>query len=163
MSPRSSPKRLGKLPTAFTLNKWFHFKYRVLGGRFWQWANGKLVHDNVQVGKEWKITAGTLGLGCHKSRLNCKTLFDNIKITLLVATSPKVTLGRIQYFIRTPSPLMGEKKLLLGEKKLPAVSPTTNHEPRMAFIGSLIFQRILAPVFQCFKTANLFVKMFRSC
>lgn len=62
-----------RLPTAFTINTWFHFKYQVLGDRFSQWANGKLVHNNVQVGSEWKIPAGTLGLGCHKSSNNCKT------------------------------------------------------------------------------------------
>ena len=35
------------LPTAFKLNMWFHFKYRVMGGRLSQWVNGKLVHDNI--------------------------------------------------------------------------------------------------------------------
>ena len=127
-------KYKGKLPTAFTFNKWFHFKYRVLGERFWQWANGKLVHDNVQVGKEWKIAAGTLGLGCHRSPHNCKTLYDNIK----VAAAPKITLGKIQPFISTQSSLLGEKKLPADSCKQIhlQVSLTTNHAPRMAFIGS---------------------------
>ena len=118
-------KYKGKLPTAFTLNKWFHFKYRVLGDRFWQWANGKLVHDNLQVGRGWKIAAGTLGLGCHKSPLNCKTLYDNIKVTFLVAAAPKITLGKIQHLIPT-------QRSLLGEKKLPADSCKQIHDASLA-------------------------------
>ena len=120
----------GKLPTAFKLNKWFHFKYRVLGDRFWQWANGKLVHDNLQVAKEWKIAAGTLGLGCHKSDNNCKTLYDNIKVTLLVATAPKITLGRIQPFIPTQSSLLGEKKLPADSCKQIHDASLANNKPR---------------------------------
>ena len=123
-------KYKGKLPTAFTLNKWFHFKYRVLGARFWQWANGKLVHDNVQVGKEWKIAAGTLGLGCHRSPHNCKTLYDNIKVTFLVATAPKITLGRIQHFIPTQSSLLGEKKLPADSCKQIHDASLANNKPR---------------------------------
>ena len=111
----------GKLPTPFKLNTWFHFRYRVVGDRFWQWANGKVVQDNVKVSKQWKIAAGTLGLGCHKSPHNCKTLYDNIKVTFLVATAPKITLGRIQHSIPTQSSL-------LGEKKLPADSCTQIHD-----------------------------------
>ena len=123
-------KYKGKLPTAFTLNKWFHFKYRVLGDRFWQWANGKLVHDNLQVGKGWKIAAGTLGLGCHKSNLNCKTLYDNIKVTFLVTTAPKITVGRIQHFIPTQSPLLGEKKLPADSCKQIHDASLANNKPR---------------------------------
>ena len=119
-----------KLPTAFILNKWFHFKYRVLGDRFWQWANGKLVHDNVQVGKEWKIAAGTLGLGCHLSPHNCKTLYDNIKVTLQVATAPKITLGKIQHLIPTQSSLLGEKKLPADSCKQIHDASLANNKPR---------------------------------
>ena len=123
-------KYKGKLPTAFILNKWFHFKYRVMGDRFWQWANGKLVHDNMQVGKEWKIAAGTLGLGCSGSPLNCKTLYDNIKVTLLVATAPKITLGKIQHFIPTQSSLLGEKKLPADSCKQIHDASLANNKPR---------------------------------
>ena len=123
-------KYKGKLPTAFTLNKWFHFKYRVLGDRFWQWANGKLVHDNVQVGKEWKISAGTLGLGCHKSPHNCKTLYDNIKVTLLAAIAPNITLGRIQPFLPSHSALLGEKKLPADSCKQIHDASLANNKPR---------------------------------
>ena len=65
-------KYKGKLPTPFKLNTWFHFRYRVVGDRFWQWANGKVVQDNIKVSKEWKISAGTLALGCHSSPHNRK-------------------------------------------------------------------------------------------
>ena len=123
-------KYKGKLPTAFILNKWFHFKYRVVGERFWQWANGKHVHDNVQVGKEWKIAAGTLGLGCNRSPHNCKTLYDNIKVTFLVATAPKITLGRTQPFIPTQSSLLGEKKLPADSCKQIHDASLANNKPR---------------------------------
>ena len=115
----------GQLPTPFKLNTWFHFRYRVVGDRFWQWANGKVVQDNAKVSKEWKITAGTLGLGCHKSNQNCKTFYDNIKVTLLVATPPNITVGKIKHFIPTQSSL-------LGEKKLPADSSKQIHDASLA-------------------------------
>ena len=115
----------GKLPTAFTLNTWFHFKYQVLGDRFSQWSNDKLVHNNVQVGSEWKILAGTLGLGCHRSPHNCKTLYDNIKVRFLVASPPNITLGNFQ-----PGHLSHSS--LLGEKKLPADSCKQIHDASLA-------------------------------
>ena len=123
-------KYKAKLPTAFKLNTWFHVKYRVLGERFWQWVNGKLIHNNVQVGKEWKIAAGTLGLGCHQSPSKCKTLYDNIKVTFLVATAPKITLGRIQHFIPTQSSLLGEKKLPADSCKQIHDASLANNKPR---------------------------------
>ena len=110
-----------KLPTAFTVNTWFHFKYQVLGDRFSQWANDKQVHDNVQVGNGWNIPAGTLGLGCHRSPNNCKTFYDNIKVRLLVASPPNITLGiSLAGHLRQSS--------LLGEKKLPADSCKQIHD-----------------------------------
>ena len=118
-------KYKGKLPRAFTINTWFHFKYQVLGDRFSQWANGKLVHNNVQVGSEWKILAGTLGLGCYRSPLNCKTLYDNIKVRFLVASPPNITLGNFQ-----PGHLSHTS--LLGEKKLPADSCKQIHDASLA-------------------------------
>ena len=50
---------------------------------------------------------------------------DNVKVTILVATPPKITLG-----IFKPGRL--SQSALLGEKKLPADS----HAPRMVFTGS---------------------------
>ena len=120
----------GQLPTPFKLNTWFHFRYRVAGDRFWQWANGKVVQDNVKVSKEWKITAGTLGLGCHKSNHNCKTFYDNIKVTLLVATPPNITLGKIKLFIPAQSSLLGEKKLPADSCKQIHDASLANNKPR---------------------------------
>ncbi|XP_068733895.1 uncharacterized protein [Montipora capricornis] len=120
----------GRLPTAFQLNKWFHIKYRVIGNRFWQWVNGKLVHNNLKVEKEWEIPAGTLGLGCHKSSLNCKTLYDNIKVTLLVAKDPKITLGLLQPFFFPNSGLLGDKKLPADSCKQIHDASLVNNKPR---------------------------------
>ena len=111
----------GKLPTSFKLNTWFHFKYRVLGDRFSQQANDKFVHDNVQVGKEWMISSGTFGLGCYRSPHNCKTFCDNIKVTLLVASPPNITLESFQ-------PTFPSQSALLGEKELPADSCKQIHD-----------------------------------
>ena len=113
-----------KLPTAFQLNKWFNFKYRVMGDRFSQWANGKVVHDNIQVSSKWMIPAGTFGLGCHHSPHNCKTLYDNIKVTFVVSTPPNITLGSFQSFLPKPA--------LLGGKKLPADSCKQIHDASLA-------------------------------
>ena len=115
----------GKLPTTYKLNKWFHFKYRVLGDRFSQWANGKIVHDNIQVSSKWMIPAGTFGLGCHHSPYNCKTFYDNIKVTFVVSTPPNITLGSFQSFLP-------KKIALLGEKKLPADSCKQIHDASLA-------------------------------
>ena len=128
MRPQANNKDGGwkynsKLPTAFTLNTWFHFKYQILGNSFSQWANDKLVHNNVQVGSEWKIPAGTLGLGCHRSPNNCKTLYDNIKVRFLVASPPNITLGNFQL-----SHLELSQSNLLGGKKLPADSCKQIHD-----------------------------------
>ena len=119
-----------KLSTTFKINTWFHFKYRVLGDRFSQWANGKLVHDNVQVSREWKIAAGTLGLGCHKSPNNCKTLYDNIKVRLLVASPPNITLGSFQPGLLSQSALLGEKKLPADSCKQIHDASLANNQPR---------------------------------
>ena len=118
---RENPYYYGKF-SAFKPNIWFHLKYRVLGDSwFSQWVNGKLVHHNLKVGKEWKIPAGTVGLGCHKSPHNCKTLYDNIKVSLLVAAPPNITLGILR-------PLFPSQRALLGEKKLPADSCKQIHD-----------------------------------
>ena len=125
-----SAKYGGRLPTAFTINKWFHLKYRVIGNRFWQWANGKLVHNNLKVEKQWEIPKGTVGLGCHKSSLNCKTLYDNIKVTLLVATAPSVTLGKLKAFFPIKSALLGQKKLPADSCKQIHDASLVNNKPR---------------------------------
>ncbi|XP_068684699.1 uncharacterized protein [Montipora foliosa] len=123
-------KYRGRLPTAFQLNKWFHLKYRVIGNRFWQWVNGKLVLNNLKVEKEWEIPAGTLGMGCARSPYNCKTLYDNIKVTLLVAKHPKITLGLLQPFFFPNSALLGDKKLPADSCKQIHDASLVNNKPR---------------------------------
>lgn len=72
-----------QLPQPFTKNKWFHFRYRVLGNRVVQWANDALI-QNATVGSDWMIPKGTIGLGCHSiykgSLQGCRTFYDNIKV-----------------------------------------------------------------------------------
>jgi len=118
------------LPTAFKLNTWFHFKYQVLSDRFSQWANGKLVQNKVQVGKKWIISAGTLGMGCHRTPHNCKTVYDNIKVTLLVATPPKITLGIFKPGVLSQSALLGEKRLPADSCKQIHDASLVNNQPR---------------------------------
>ena len=135
MRPQANNKDGGwkynsKLPTAFTLNTWFHFRYQVLSDRFSQWANDKLVHKNVQVDSEWKIPAGTLGLGCHRSPHKCKTLYDNIKVRFLVANPPNITLGEFQLSYLSQSSLLGEKKLPADSCKQIHDASLVNNKPR---------------------------------
>ena len=82
-----------------------------MGGRFSQWANGKLVHDNIKVSSKWMVSTGTFGLGSHRSPQRCKTLYDNIKVTFVVSSPPKVNLGSFQSFVPEISALLGEKKV----------------------------------------------------
>ena len=126
----SNDKYGGRLPTAFTINKWFHLKYRVIGNRIWQWANGKLVHNNLKIDKQWEIPKGTVGLGCHKSPHNCKTLYDNIKVTLLVATAPNVTLGKLEAFHPIKNSLLGQKNLPADSCKQIHDASLVNNKPR---------------------------------
>ena len=123
-------KYIGRLASAFSINKWFHLKYRVTGNRLRQWANGKLVHNNLKVEKQWEVTNGTVGLGCHKSPHNCKTLYDNIKITLLVATAPNVTLGKLKAVFPTKSALLGQKELPADSCKQIHDASLANNKPR---------------------------------
>ena len=123
-------KYVGRLATAFSMNKWFHLKYRVTGNSLRQWANGKLVHNNLKVDKQWETLNGTVGLGCHNSPNNCKTLYDNIKITLLVATAPNVTLGKLKAVFPTKSALLGQKELPAGSCKQIHDASLVNNKPR---------------------------------
>ena len=96
-----------------------------MGDRFSQWANGKLVHDNIKVSSKWMVSTGTFGLASHRSPQRSKTLYDNIKVTFVVSTPPKVTLGSFQSFVPA-------KSALLGEKKLPADSCKQIHDASLA-------------------------------
>ena len=115
--------RSTRFPTPFKLNTWFHFKYRAFGDKVWSWQNGNRVFSNVKVRKPYMITAGTLGLGCYQPPKSCKTLYDNIKVTLLVSTPPNITLGTLKAVTVLPS-----QGALLGEKKLPADSCKQIHD-----------------------------------
>ena len=125
-------KYAAKFPVAFTFtrDKWFHLKYRVIGNRFWHWANGKLVYNNFKVEKQWEILNGTVGLGCHKSPYYIKTLYDNIKVALLVATAPNVTLGKLQAFLPIKNALLGQKELPADSCKLIHDASLVNNKPR---------------------------------
>ena len=72
-----------QLPQNFVKNKWFHFKYRVLGNLIMQWANGVQI-QNATVDADWMILKGTIGLGCHSvysgSPNGCRSFYDNIKV-----------------------------------------------------------------------------------
>ena len=71
------------------------------------------------------VSTGTFGLGSHRSPQRCKTLYDNIKVTFVVSTPLKVTLGSFQSFVP-------EKSALLGKKKLPADSCKQIHDASLA-------------------------------
>ena len=89
-------KYLCELPEEFVTNKWFHFRYRVLGNRIMQWANKKPI-QNATVDSEWMIPRGSIGLGCRSiysgSPYGCRTFYDNIKVRLLVESKPTVFIG----------------------------------------------------------------------
>lgn len=72
-----------QLPQNFVKNKWFHFKYRVLGNQIMQWVNGVQI-QNATVDADWMILKGTIGLGCHSvysgSPNGCRAFYDNIKV-----------------------------------------------------------------------------------
>ena len=68
-----------QLPEKLVKNKWFHFRYRVLGTRIMQWANEALI-QNATVGSDWMVPKGSIGLGCHTSNTGCRTFYDNIKV-----------------------------------------------------------------------------------
>ena len=63
---------------------------------FSHWFDNELVHNNVKVAPEWRITKGTLGLGCHRtsSVVGCDTSYDNIKIKKYKPILPSVSLGK---------------------------------------------------------------------
>lgn len=82
------------------------------------------------MGRGWRIVAGTVGLGCHISPHNCKTLYDNIKVRFLVATPPNITLGDLQPTVLTQSALLGEKKLPADSCKQIHDASLVNNKPR---------------------------------
>lgn len=90
------PRYKCQLPETFVTNKWFHFRYRVLGNQIMQWANKKQI-QNATVDSEWMIPRGSIGLGCHTIKSGsydgCRTFYDNIKVRFLVESNPTVSTG----------------------------------------------------------------------
>ena len=79
------------LPNPLVKNKWFHFRYRVMGNRISQWANEVLIQTTT-VDSEWMIPRGGIALGCHHDYSGgCRTFYDNIKVRLLVETKPMLS------------------------------------------------------------------------
>jgi len=79
-----------QLPEPLFKNKWFNFRYRVVGNRISQWANGVLIQTST-VDNEWMIPRGSIALGCHGSPHGCRTFYDNIKVKLMVEPIPTVS------------------------------------------------------------------------
>ena len=90
-----------QLPEPLVKNKWFHFKYRLMGNKITQWVNGVSI-QNTAVSSAWMIPRGTIALGCHRiysgSPSGCRSYYDNIKVRFLVNSEPNVILGNIRDF-----------------------------------------------------------------
>ena len=50
-----------QLPGPLVKNNWFHFKYRLMGNKITQWANGLSIQNTV-VSSTWMIRSGTIAL-----------------------------------------------------------------------------------------------------
>ena len=74
------------------------------------------------------IPKGTLGLGCHANRGECRTHYDNIKVRFLVPYTPRVALG-------DNCKLHHDSAHLLGRKKLPADSCKQIHDADASVFG----------------------------
>ena len=105
-----------QLPKPLVKNKWFHFRYRVMGNKIYQWANGVLI-QTAAVETQWMIPTGSIALGCHRihhgSPNGCRSYYDNIKVRFLVNSKPTVSVGSKSHVIN------GEK---VGMKENPANS-----------------------------------------
>ena len=117
-----------QLPQALVKNKWFHFRYQVVGDRISQWANDVLI-QTFNVDKEWMIPSGSIALGCHGeysgSPHGCRTFYDNIKVKLLVNPIPTVSIDdRCQLNCQTGAPI--------GTKEHPANSCKQIHDSKLS-------------------------------
>lgn len=85
-----------QLPQPLVKNKWFRFKYRLIGNKISQWANGVSI-QNTAVENTWIIPRGTIAFGCHTiysgSPSGCVTYYDNIRVRLVVESNPTVHPG----------------------------------------------------------------------
>ena len=88
-----------QLPQPLVKNKWFRFKYRLIGNRFSQWANGVSI-QNVAVESTWMIPRGTIAFGCYTIGVGiggCATYYDNLRVRLAVNSNPTINLGDTCY------------------------------------------------------------------
>ena len=101
-----------QLPEPLVKNNWFHFKYRLMGNKITQWANGVSI-QNTAVSSTWMIPSGTIALGCHSiysgSLTGCGSYYDNIKVRILVKTKPRVITGNICRLPLHKYPTLGGK------------------------------------------------------
>ena len=113
------------LPNPLVKNKWFHFRYRVMGNRISQWANEVLIQTTT-VGNEWMIPRGGMALGCHSgSPHGCRTFYDNIKVRLLVEPKPTLSVeNKCQFNCQTGPPA--------GTKEHPADSCKQIHDSNLS-------------------------------
>ena len=114
-----------QLPQTLVKNKWFHFRYQVVGDRISQWANDVLIQTST-VDKEWMIPSGSIALGCHSgSSHGCRTFYDNIKVKLLVDPIPTVSVDdRCQLNCQTGAPI--------GTKEHPVNSCKQIHDSKLS-------------------------------
>lgn len=88
-----------QLPQPLVKNKWFRFKYRLIGNRYSQWANGVSI-QNVAVESTWMIPRGIIAFGCYTvgdGIGGCATYYDNLRVRLAVNSNPTVNLGDTCY------------------------------------------------------------------
>jgi len=116
-----------QLPQPLFKNKWFHFRYRVVGNRISQWANEVLIQTST-VDNEWMIPSGSIALDCHSiysgSPYGCRTVYDNIKVKLVVDPIPTVHVDdRCQLNWQTCQPI--------GTKEHPANSCKQIHDSKL--------------------------------
>ena len=99
-----------QLPEPLVKNNWFHFKYRLMGNKITQQANGFSIQNTV-VSSTWMIRSGTIALGCHSSGspTGCRSYYDNIKVRILVKTKPRVITGNICRLPLHKYPTLGGK------------------------------------------------------
>ncbi|KAJ7360255.1 hypothetical protein OS493_016885 [Desmophyllum pertusum] len=131
------PRYKCQLPETFVTNKWFHFRYRVLGNQIMQWANKKPI-QNATVDSEWMIPRGSIGLGCHTIKSGsydgCRTFYDNIKVRFLVESNPTVSTGdscQLAHEIKMELPLGTRNTQPTPASK----SATPNPQPKVACTG----------------------------
>ena len=105
-------------------NKWFRFKYLLIGNKISQWANGVSI-QNIAVEDTWMIPKGTIAFGCHTvyagSPSGCMTYYDNLRVRLVVESNPTVNPGDTCH-------LAHYNELPVGDKERPGDSCKHIHD-----------------------------------